>query len=285
MLAPSSFEAAAIAVNASLKRRDSGFAEVLCLALAAAVAALTLNAALSATDGSWARERLADGIHITPAGWWSFLFSLPVFAFLLFRGLWRHLVWSLLLRKLAGLKLRIAVAHPDGNGGLAFIGLYPNAYALFIFGLSSVLAAAVAHQFISNDMSVTTFGYIMAGWLAIVMALFAYPLSAFTAPLAELKRQTQLIAGAQATRFHRQAERKLFGDNIAWPDEDEKSGGDEVADSSKQFDLARKLNVYLINRSALFPVALAAIVPLVVAGSTKLPYKEILSVAKKLLLL
>ena len=52
VLAPSSFEAAAIAVNTSLKR-------------------------------------LAGGMHITPAGWWSFLFSVPVLWFLLFRGLWR----------------------------------------------------------------------------------------------------------------------------------------------------------------------------------------------------
>lgn len=143
----------------------------------------------------------------------------------------------------------------------------------------------IANQFITSDMSVQTFGYIMTGWLFLVLGLFAYPLSAFIKPLSELKKETQLVAGAQATRVHRQNERKLFGHNIVCPEDDEKADNEDVADSSKQFELAQKLNIYLINRSALFPVAFVAILPLAAAGATKMPYKEIRAVAKKLLLI
>jgi hypothetical protein len=285
ILAPASFEHAATAVTQCLKYRDARLAEMICLLLAVVGALLSLASVMGSETSWWAYRKTEIGGGLTPAGWWAFLVSLPIFWFLLFRGLWRHFVWSLLLRKFARLKLRLTVAHPDGNGGLAFIGRYPNAYAIFMFGVSAVVASAVANHFLNDSLTVTAYGYIMAAWLAIVLALFAYPLSAFTRPLAELKAQTQRVAGAQATRFHRMAERKTFGSNIVNDDAEEVAANQDVADSSKQFDLARKLKVYLVKRDALIPLAAATLLPLVAAGATKLPYKEIFSVAKKLLLL
>ncbi|MGM3062966.1 hypothetical protein ACS2UW_27080, partial [Bacillus cereus group sp. BC318] len=59
----------------------------------------------------------------------------------------------------------------------------------------------------------------------------------------------------------------------------------EVADPSKHYEAARKLSVFLLNRSALVPLGAAALLPLAAAGMTKLPYKELFSIVKKLLLL
>ena len=86
-----------------------------------------------------------EGARLTVAGWWCALVSNPLFWFLLLRWLWRHAVWGLLLRDLAGLDLRLVATHPDGAGGLAFIGQYPNAFAAFVFALSCVVGAAIAH--------------------------------------------------------------------------------------------------------------------------------------------
>ncbi len=48
---------------------------------------------------------------------------------------------------------------------------------------------------------------------------------------------------------------------------------------------SRKLSVVLMNRSAIAPLAGAALVPFAIAGATKLPYKEMFSLVKKLLVL
>lgn len=60
---------------------------------------------------------------------------------------------------------------------------------------------------------------------------------------------------------------------------------DKIPDPSKVFATARKLSVLLVSRSALLPVSVAALLPLVAAGTTQLPIKEILGIAKRFLLL
>lgn len=65
---------------------------------------------------------------------------------------------------------------------------------------------------------------------------------------------------------HRLAERLMFGRNIVNDNAEEAAAHQEVPDSSRQFDLARKLNVYLIKREAVVPLTAAALLPLVAAG-------------------
>jgi hypothetical protein len=125
----------------------------------------------------------------------------------------------------------------------------------------------------------------MGGWLLIVLMLFAYPLLAFRKPLAELKEQTILACSTQATRHHRAAERELLGKNISASEDAEPVPAQEIPDPSKVFATARKLSVFLFSRSALLPISAAALLPLVAAGATQLPIKELFKVMKRLLLL
>ncbi|MBZ7924575.1 hypothetical protein LAC81_27975 [Ensifer adhaerens] len=283
LIAPTSMPAATHAVSVALQRRDSWLAELVCLALAAIAALLSfLNFHMSDVS-FWAVEHSAEGNRITAAGWWSICVSLPLFVFLFLRGVWRHLVWAQLLRKIARLELRLVAAHPDGKGGLGFLSQYPNAYVFFVFGMSAAIAAAVMKHLLQQSVSMTTFSMIMSGWLAIVIAFFAYPLSAFSKPLARLKEAGLLMLGVQATRFHRAAERKVLGRNVladTAPEPDE-----EMADPSKLFDTTNKLSSVLVSRASVVPVAAAALIPFAFAGATRLPYKEVFSVLKKLLLL
>ncbi len=285
ILAPESFAAAAGAVTRALKRRDSHLAELVCFVVAALASVASVVNILNGDASSWAVQVLPDGSSVTASGWWCVFVSSPIFWFLLLRGLWRHLVWSMLLRELAALKLRLVATHPDGHGGLSFIGEYPNAYAAFIFGLSCVLGAALAKQLLQGALAPTVYGYVLAIWLLIVLAMFAYPLIAFHRPLAKLKEQSLLFYGAQATRFHRAAERKSLNRNVAVTEDDLAAPESEVIDPSKQFEAARKLSPLLISRTALLPVSIAALLPLVAAGATQLPLKELLHIVKRLILL
>jgi hypothetical protein len=285
LLAPASLETAAAAVSRALKRRDDNLAELICLMIAV-IGAVSVGLNLQhAETSSWAVRVSAQGNSLTVAAWWCLVVSSPLFGFLLLRWIWRHLLWAQLLRQLAELDLRLVVTHPDGHGGLAFIGKYPNAYATFVFAVSCVLGAAIAQQLLQGDLATATYGYLMAGWLLIVLAFFAYPLQAFSKPLNELKEQTLLISSAQATRHLRAAERELLGRNISAAEDPEPLAASEIADPSKTFSAAQKLSVLLIDRSALLPVSAAALLPLFAAGATQLPVKQLFSVLKRLLLL
>jgi hypothetical protein len=285
LLAPGSLAAAAEAVTRALKRRDLGIAEAVCLAIALLVGFVTQFRLLDTDTSSWAVHVAADGNALTLAGWWCIFVSGVIFWFLLLRWLWRLLVWSRLLRDFAGLELRLVATHPDGHGGLAFIGRYPNAYTRFVFALSCVLGAAVAHALMDGSLSTAAYGYVLGAWWLIVMALFAYPLLAFRKPLGILREQTLLRCSAQATRHHRAAERELLGSNVNAAGDAEPVAAEKIPDPSKVFDTARKLSVLLVSRSALLPVSFAALLPLAAAGTTQLPIKEILGIAKRFLLL
>lgn len=135
ILAPQSFQPAAEAVNRALRRRDSWTAEAVRFVVAVFGTIVSTLNLLHAPASSWAVEVSAGASALTAAGWWSVLFSNLLFLFLLLRWLWRHAVWAMLLREMAGRELRLVAAHPDGHAGLGFLGQYPNAYVMYVEAL------------------------------------------------------------------------------------------------------------------------------------------------------
>jgi hypothetical protein len=285
LIAPGAQPAAAEAVVRALRRRDARLAELVCVVAAYVITLGGAELILHADSSSWLVSVGPEGARLTPAGWWCALVSSPLFWFLLLRWLWRHAVWGLLLRDLARLELRLVATHPDGAGGLAFIGQYPNAFAAFVFALSCVLGAAIARTLLQGGLTTAAYGQLMAAWLIIVMILFGASLAAFTKPLRQLKEATLLAAGSVATRHERAVERQLLARNMSAAGDAEATPGGEIPDPSKLYAAAKKLSIFLISRSAIVPVAAAALVPLVAAGATQLPIRELLKIARGLLLI
>src|SRR5271157_951660 len=246
IIAPNSYEEAARVVARALKLRDSGVAEIVCLVLAIAPTLAWLARLLGADESSWAVQIANGAAYPTLAGLWTVIVSAPLFYFLLLRGLWRYLVWAWLLWRIASLELRLVATHPDGKAGLGFLAEYPNAYSMFVFAMSSAMAITVVRHVFETNISSVTFGYIITGWLAIVFAFFVAPLLAFSKPLSELKRRSEEILGARATRFHRAAERALIGRNIVANDPSEADPDRAAADPSAQYAVTRKLSVFLM---------------------------------------
>ena len=285
LIAPDAQPAAAEAVMRALRRRDLRIAELVCVVAAYAINLVGVDMFLHSAAASWIVAVGPTGARLTLAGWWCALVSSPLFWFLLLRWLWRHGVWGLLLRDLARLDLRLVATHPDGAGGLGFIGQYPNAFAAFVFALSCVLGAAIAQHLLRGGLSAATYGQLMCAWLVVVVILFGAPLLAFSGPLRRLKEATLLVAGAVATRHERAAERELLGRNTSAGSDGEAAASSDIPDPAKFYATTTKLSTFLISRSAIVPVAAAALLPLVAAGATQLPVRELLKIAKGLILL
>jgi hypothetical protein len=148
-----------------------------------------------------------------------------------------------------------------------------------------VLGAAIARTLLQGGLSPATYGQLMGAWLFVVIILFGAPLLAFTGPLKRLKEATVLAASALATRRERAVERELLGSNMSAASDAEATAAGEIPDSAKLYAAAKKLSTYLISRAAIVPVAAAALLPLVAAGATQLPIRELLKIARSLLLL
>jgi hypothetical protein len=281
LVAPSDIGQLARLANEGQRLCASKAAEVFCVMLAY-LASLHYWRFLRGLPQSTWEVTSGPGGGLTIAGWWVVLVSAPLFFFMLFRGLWRHGIWAWLLLQVSRMRLLLVASHPDGHAGLGFVGRYPNAYALFVLGTSAAVAASLAKLLVRDQVSITSFSMIAGGWLAIVLAVFGAPLLTFTRPLTELKLQGMRISSAQATRFQRQAERKALGRNVVEGGPDE---GEDAGDPAKIYDAHKKLSTILVSRSVLVPISLCALLPFAAAASTELPYKEVWSVVKKLLLL
>ncbi|WP_281613027.1 hypothetical protein [Flammeovirga sp. SubArs3] len=73
-------------------------------------------------------------------GWYYLLVSLPFFQLLIFRWVFRWVIWVWMLYRVSTLKLNIDPVHADGMGGLEYINLIPFLFSFLSFLISSIIA-------------------------------------------------------------------------------------------------------------------------------------------------
>jgi hypothetical protein len=273
----------ALAVAHALKLRNLATADAVCLVLAIIVAIAALRIRLVEGGVHWVMDEVDGQRSLSPAGWWITTVSSTIFWFLIFRWLWRMSIWAILLHWISRLDMRLVAAHPDRLGGIGFIATYPNAFAPLVFALSSVPAAAVFEKLSEQTLDIATYGTLMTAWLAVVLAVFLLPLLSFRHPLERLKQTTLKEADILSTRFQRASERKIFNQNLFGPPDEAVDG--EVPDPSGVRKAASSLSTVPFSRHAVLPLSVAALAPLLIAGATQLPFKELLKTAKGLLVL
>lgn len=283
LLGKAAGDQAKTAIHRAHARRNSSRAEIICLVIAIASSLVMIYNMKTQTEASWAVKNLLGASTLTLAAWWAIIVSNTLFSFLVMRTLWRHVIWALLLSDFAHIEMKLTPAHPDGHGGIGFVGNYPNAYLLFTIAMSCIAAAVVAHQILHDTFTAKAFATVTAIWIVLVIVYFALPLSGFSRKLASLKADSLRAAGTSATAYQRQNERKQLGFNIV---ANEKTAtAEEIADPGKLYDAAKKLSPLLLTQTSLLPVALAAILPFFAVGLTQLPIKELIPILKKLILL
>lgn len=279
LFASNSLDDAYAAVATAKKRSVSRAPEVVCAVIAIAASIANLTRFANGGGPEWAVQATGG---LSPAGLWCVLFSNTVYWFLLTRLVWKHVIWTMLLSRFSTCRLRLAITHPDGHGGLGFMGYYPTGYALFSVAVSSVVAAGLGHVMERQAVTPTLFAAACAVWLVVVIAYFTLPLVGLAARIGRLKRKALLLSLAKATDFERETERLLLGDTL-FDDPGEESG--ERRDVKPIYQAALKTSVMIINKGNLLPILLPALLPPLVVGSLFLPYAQLGPMVKRLLLL
>jgi hypothetical protein len=96
---------------------------------------------------SWAIHDKAGIVEMTMAGLWFMFISSPLFSFLVYRWVWRFIIWSLFLFHVSRLKLRLFASHTDLAAGLGLIGR-----GQILFGIISVVLACIISANLADDM-------------------------------------------------------------------------------------------------------------------------------------
>lgn len=279
LIASQSINDVRMALIETRERATARLPEAICLLAAAAASSFNLNSFLHGVAPGWAQS----GGELSMAGIWCVTVSNTLYWFLLARLFWKHAIWVRFLSAIAGCRLRLAVTHPDGHGGLGFISLYPAGYTLFTFGISCVAAAGIGHVMQQEPVTSTLFTMVCVVWLVVVLLYYGLPLAGLATQIARLKRKALMESMAKATDFERRMERVLMGENII-PDEAEPKA-DEFRDVKPVYQAAMKISALLINKRNVLPVLLPALLPLLIVGASYLSYSQLGPIAKRLLLL
>lgn len=269
------------AVAEVVSLRDFPFFEALLLGIAFVGAWLAFQGELSNGISTWQARLFESGEKLTLAGWWYILVSIPIYQFLLFRWLWRFIIWSRFLWRTANLNLQLIPTHPDLAGGIGFLAVTQSFYSVIILSISIALSADWARKIFYQGTDFLAFKLQIAAFVVLTELIFLGPLLAFTLKLMQVKIKGLREYGALATKYSRLFDQKWVKGNGAEGEEILGSGDiQSLADMGSSFEAVRRMRIVPFGIELVLAFALTALAPILPLLFTAFPVEEVL---KKLL--
>ncbi|HWR28567.1 MAG TPA: hypothetical protein VN631_01930, partial [Negativicutes bacterium] len=177
------------AIAAVFRLRNSVFAELLLVVLVYGVGIMVVwNQYLALETATWYASVASGESKLSLAGQWLIYVSLPVFQFLFVRWYFRIFIWLRFLWHVSWIKLNIIPTHPDGMGGLGFLGNTVFAFTPFLMAHGTQYAGLLANRIFYSNASLPEFFLMTAILLFFLMCVVFGPLLVF-APQLEFARR------------------------------------------------------------------------------------------------
>jgi hypothetical protein len=266
-----------------LRLRDSWLAELLLLILASLpVFMLDRQEWISQEPTTW-HGNMSGGLSY--AGWWFAFVSSPILRFLLFRWIWRYLVWSLLLFRVMRLALNLIPTHPDLRGGLGFVVEAQRHFGILFAAAGSFIAG----QF--GD-SIAHFGVPVGSTMIPMIVFVLIAVFVVLCPLALLSPKLISLRTAGLARYDQLARDLTESFDTKWARDgigtrESLLGSPDpssLADFVSSYNVVRDIRTVPIDRKLLFHVATAAAAPLAILWFVATPADQIVAGLLKMLL-
>ena len=278
---PSDHPALSAAIARARRRRDAGFPEVLFLALALFGAwFFTVEQLGGVGVTTWHSIRSSDGTHLLAAGVWYYFVAIPLVQFFLLRWLWRLTIWTLFLRDVSKLQLRLIPTHADRSGGLGFLGNAHVSLAIFPFALSCVFASELAFRIRFEGLDLPTLRSmtpLLIAYIIFVELVTFGPLLVLSPLMASVRLQGLRSYGTLVQQHNEMFHRKWI--EGCRPAGEEPLGNPDMSslvDLGSSFDVVRQMNFFPAGRSQLIQVAVIACLPGLPLTFLILPFAEVL---------
>jgi hypothetical protein len=270
-------------INAMLRWRDSVVAAVVLVALAIADA-LTFGAvSVAELPDSWRVAGTAGHRSLSLAGWWLVAVCEPLYKIAMLQLLYRLALWWRFLWKTSRLDLHLNAAHPDGAGGLAFLGMALSAFRIPVFAIAASAAGLLANVMLLMGASFDSFQYAIAALATALVALTAGPFVFFNGQLGKTKGRAVLACGALAGRQLRAFEEKWLGASPPAVEEMLQAPDfSAVADFNPTVTGIQKMNTLPFRLKQILPLLVATLLPFLPVAAIEIPLKQILLQVLKL---
>jgi hypothetical protein len=197
------------AIAAALRLRGSVVAEVLLIVFVYAVGVLFIWRTQSTLEiSSWYADSADGSLHLSRAGWWAALVSLPLAQFLLVRWYFRLFIWGRFLLQVSRMKLNLMPTHPDGMAGLHFLGTSRRAFSQLLVAQGAVLSGMIANRIFYEGANLMSFKPELFGTVVVMVFAVLGPLLAFAPRLRKTRRRGLEECGALGQRYAREFDDK-----------------------------------------------------------------------------
>jgi len=265
----------------ALRFRDSRAAEMTVLVLAYA-AAYNVVFGFAFQGGTWYRPESGHGL--TSVGYWYAFVALPIFQFLIFRWIYRMVVWSRFLWKVSRLDLLLTPTHPDGSGGLAFLGKGLIPFGVVLFALSAVVSGAIATRVLFIGGKLEDYQWSYVALFVVGLLVFAGPMLIFVPKLIALKQRGLLEYGTLGSEYTQSFHQKWVERGKTTTREVLLGSSDiqSLADLGNSFEIIQKMRILPVQPSDFIAMVLPGLIPALPLAATVMPVGEILSRLLKL---
>jgi hypothetical protein len=270
------------ALERTARLRDSALPELVLFVLACAPVFLFFEQAewVSGTMYTW-RSTTAHGF--TWAGWWFALVSTPIARFIIYRWIWRFLLWSALLLKLSRVNLHLLPSHPDYVGGLGFLAGAQERFGILFTALGAVMAGQIANDMVYEGERLVASEVLIFAFVVIALLIVLSPLLVFTPKLYRLKRAGLVDYGRLAHRHMQEFDRKWVCDR---PEGERLLGNPDIssqADMSVDYFVIRDMRIVPVNKMVILQVAAFAVLPMIPLVLIAMPVEEVVHTVLKVL--
>lgn len=268
-------------IAASVDFRDSRLGAIILLAIVALWSWTSAKQGIGGAIAAWHAPWGNGGLSL--AGYWYAIVCLPILYFLILRWIYRLLVWAFLLRQIAKLDLNLTSSHPDGAGGLAFLGRVLPLFGAIVFAMNAIVSSRIATRVLfGGTIQYDDLGA-LAFLIALELAIFAGPLALFIPKLYGLREEGLRQYGALSTRYTRLFEEKWIrggaGDEPLLGTSDIQS----LADLGNSYTTVSRMNVVPAGLMDLAWLAVPAILPALPLVLLVVPMSELLEDLVKLI--
>jgi hypothetical protein len=193
-----------IAQDNLLRRRDSIWPDIVIIVLAFLISFLAKPGYGDTEMGkisTWLWITEDKSLSAIYAGWWYFIISAPLAQILLYRWIWRFIIWIGFLYRVSRIQLALLPTHGNLTGGLGILSNGQVAFVIVFFAFGTLLSSGIAHEILVNGSNWKEMQPVIYGFVAISVTAIAAPLLLFTQKLINAKRHGYREYGALGYRL------------------------------------------------------------------------------------
>lgn len=221
--------------------------------------------------------RDGGGKALSPAGLWLHWVGMPVFRFLFLVWTWRFVLWVCLLWRFSRLRLTLYASHPDGHGGLGFLGFAQAAFIVMPTVGALLLCGSLAMEIAYLDVTLHSLRYVLLGYVVLSLLVMIAPLALFVPGLAALKRASLMAYGVVGTDCAEQFDSTWINRERGQARPILQAGDPSaLADYTAVYTTVSKMVVLPIQRYVLISFIAASVAPLLPLALLVMPVDEIL---------